>query len=126
MAISSTGNAVPAIDVLALSDTAHYGSLTVNSWDGFPARPKKITSYKLYGHGRATLKGIKKLTGWSSKGKDLWAKRDTSLPGLRYFQLSSLDPVRYKYFLNGIFINGERKQVARTPNSGAFTTDGWL
>lgn len=107
-------------DVIAFSDTAHYGSLDLNAWYGSQLDWKKITTYNLYGNGKASLKGIKQLTSWTSLGSNLWSKIDYDLPDMRYFQISENSStshlLRYKYFLNGIFIDGNLKNIAIEPD----------
>lgn len=114
--------------VIALSDTVHYGTLSLNNWDGNRYAPKLITTYHVYGNKSASIKGIKRLTGWKNAGNHLWSVYDRALPDKRYFEFRSTpgfygDYPRYKYFLNGLFINGKWYQMAQTPNAGAFTTD---
>jgi parallel beta-helix repeat protein len=65
----------------------------------------------LDGGGKATVSGGRVLKGWRKAEGDLW---QLEIPEVR----------DGKWYFRQLFVNGERRQRARTPNTGYFRIDG--
>jgi parallel beta-helix repeat protein len=73
---------------------------------------KAPISYAAYHDEIPLLSGGRQITGWKKTGKDqLW---QTEVPGVR----------EGKWYFHQLFVNGQRRQRARTPNTGFFRIDG--
>jgi hypothetical protein len=109
-------------DVIALTDTVHYGALSVNNWDGTVGNEKQIVTWHKHGQGRAKINGTKALTSWTSLGGNKWSITDTDLSDNTYkFYLHGTGKINYAYFLNVLMINGQRYGIGKYPNTGALS-----
>jgi Right handed beta helix region len=67
---------------------------------------------------KVTLSGGWRITGW---------KRDTSHPGKGDLWMADLPQVREgKWLFHDLYVNGARRQLARSPNTGFFNVDGQI
>jgi parallel beta-helix repeat protein len=75
---------------------------------------KTPISYTAYRGETPLLSGGRQITGWEKAGKgELW---QAEVPGVR----------DGKWYFHQLFVNGERRQRARTPNAGFFRIDGGM
>ena len=73
---------------------------------------KTPISYTAYRGETPLLSGGRQITGWKKTGTgELW---QAEVPGVR----------EGKWYSHQLFVNGERRQRARTPNTGFFRIDG--
>ena len=107
-------------DVVALADTAHYGALSFDNWNGSVGTYKEIISWNKYGK-KTNIKGTTQLTSWTSAGVNLWEKTSVLLPSTETFYI--VQPGTYSrnvHFMGPLMIDNVPYGVGTYPNGSTY------
>jgi len=110
-----------SFDIIALADTVHYGTLSLNGWNGVPSLSKWVTVWNKYGNGRFSIKGTKRITGWTNVSGNVWIVTDSDLrdrEAIANFIGSTNMTYETVIWQNALLINDTTYGVAKYPDVG--------
>lgn len=111
-------------DYIAISDTTHYGTITIDNVDKTYGDTLILTTWVKYNSGhKAQIKGLTEITGWTQSG-NFWYKSSISgLPALRndiYNETGMDRDVYMKSHMNGLYINDQFYEISKYPDSKTY------